>query len=181
VLEVVNTAATVATLVVLTAGAIAASVQLSHMRASNQLQAFIDIYNRAQSPQMLQLFDAVAKLPENLERNPDYLNKLATGEQPVHDSLLVLAFWFDEVGIALRQGLISPEIIFQVGGSAYTTVRSWQTMLPLIDAVRTRAPSAFVHFEYVAVRAQQWIRAHPQGDYPRDTPRWSQMSNSMSR
>jgi hypothetical protein len=180
VLEVVNTAATVATLVVLTAAAIAAPVQLSHMRASNQLQAFIDIYNRAQSPQMLQLFDAVAKLPENIERDPEYLNKVASGEQPMHDTLLVLAFWFDEVGIALRQRLISPEIIFQVGASAQTTVRSWQTMLPLIDAIRTRAPSAFLHFEYVAVRAQQWIQAHPQGDYPSDTPRWSQLSNNIS-
>jgi hypothetical protein len=178
VLEVVNTAATIATLVVLTAGAIAASVQLAHMRASNQLQAFIDIFNRAQSPQMLQLFDAVANLPESIERNPDYLNNIATGAQPLHDSPLLLAFWFDEVGIALRQRLISPEIIFQVGGSAYTAVRSWKTMLPLIDAVRTRAPSAFLHFEYVAVRAQQWIQSHPQGDYPSDTPRWSQISNS---
>jgi hypothetical protein len=43
VLETINTIATVATFVVLTAGAVAAAIQLRHMRTGNQLQAFIDI------------------------------------------------------------------------------------------------------------------------------------------
>lgn len=177
-LEAINTAATVATLVVLTAGAIAAAIQLRHMRIGNQLQAFLDIYDRAQSPEIDRQFQAVMHELPKLTEDPHYLEQYVAGTVPFHDSPLMLAFWFDEVGAALRQRLISENLIFQMGASAYTTVRCWRNMLPIINAIRKRSPSAFIHFEYTAVRAQQWLDAHPQGDYPSGTPRWDDLEKS---
>jgi len=170
----INTAATVATLVVLAAAAIAALVQLSHMRANNQLQVFIDIYNRAQSPEMQEALDHVLEVPKMLEVDPDYLKRVTAGTQPIRSSPLQLAFLYDELGIALRQGLVRPALMFQLGAVGYRTVRDWQLMSPIIEAVRKRAPNAFLHFEYAAVKAKQWLDTHPQGDYPRDTPRWNE-------
>jgi hypothetical protein len=177
VLEAINTLATVATLVVLTAGAIAASIQLRHMRTGNELQAFIDIYARAQSPEMQKLFDALAFEVPQLARDPEYVRKLAAGELGLQESPLLLGFWFDEVGVTLNEGLIRDRVIFQIGASASTTVRAWQALYPLVQAVRTRAPAAFIYFEYAAVRAQQWLDAYPDGDYPRGVPRWEQLES----
>lgn len=177
-LEAINTAATVATLFVLTAGAVAAAIQLRHMRTGNQLEAFLDIYNRAQTQEIDEQFQVVQYDLPKLTKDPKYLEQFAAGTVRFHDSPLLLAFWFDEVGAALRQRLISDNIIFQMGGSAYATVRCWRNMLPIVEAVRTRSPSAFIHFEYVAVRAQQWLNAHPHGDYPKGTPRWADLEKS---
>lgn len=179
-LEAINTAATVATLVVLTAGAIAAVVQMRHMRTGNQLEAFLDIYERAQSPEIQRLFDTVALEVPKLCEDPDYMQKLATGSLRLQNSPLLLGFWFDEIGVALREGLIRDRVIFQMGASAHTTVRCWRALSPLVQAVRTRAPSAFIHFEYAAVRAQQWLDAHPNGDYPAGVPRWADIESLKS-
>jgi hypothetical protein len=177
-LEAINTAATVATLFVLTAGAIAAAIQLRHMQKANQLQAFIDIYSRAQSPEMQQLFDIVFHEVPKLAQDPDYIERVARGDVRLAGNPLVLAFWFDEVGIVLRERLVSERVIFQIGGSAHNTVRSWLALRPLVEAVRKRAPAAFLHFEYAAVAARQWIERHPSGDYPRGAPRWHELDGT---
>ena len=174
-LEAINTVATVATFVVLTAGAIAALVQLRHMRTGNQLKAFIDIYSRAQTPEMAQLFQTALRDLPKLTQDPEYMRQWTIGSALSEGSPTRLAFWFDEVGVALREGLVSEHLIFQVGTSAHTTVAVWRNMRPIIDLVRQRAPSAFLHFEYTAVRARQWIERHPNGDYPRNAPRWDEL------
>ena len=171
--ETISAAASAATLVVLTAAAVAALIQLRHLHASNQLSAFIDIYNRANAPDMMKLFDFVLlELPQILKSDPQYVEKVAQRRVPSSESPVRLAFWFDEVGIALRQKLVPPEMIFQVGASAYATVTAWVAMRPLIEELRKRSRASFLHFEYAAVLAQQWIDAHPEGDYPAGTPRW---------
>ena len=175
--ELINAAASVATLVVLTAAAVAALIQLRHMRAGNQLQAFIDIYNHANEPEMMKLFDFVLiELSEVLKKDPHYVERVVRREVPSSESPLRVAFWFDEVGIALRQGLVSAEVVFQIGASAYATVSSWNAMQPLIEALRKRSNASFLHFEYAAVRAQLWLNAHPDGDYPKGTPRWRDLA-----
>jgi len=171
--ELISAAASVATLVVLTAAAVVALIQLRHMRAGNQLQAFVDVYNRANSPEMMKLFDFVLlDLAAVLKKDPDYVGRVVQREIPSNESPLRVAFWFDEVGIALRQGLVPAEVVFQIGASAYATVSAWSAMQPLIEALRKRSRASFLHFEYAAVRAQQWIDAHPDGDYPAGAPRW---------
>jgi hypothetical protein len=175
-LELVNTSATVATLVVLASAAVAAMIQLSHMRAANQLAAFMAINASGQTPAMLDLLDfTYQKLPSLIQSGPEYVQRFAEGTVPLKDSPLLLGFWFDQIGTVLRQKLVSPDVIFQ-GTGAYALLRCWQLMYPLIEATRTRAPSAFLHFEYAAVRAKLWLAAHPKGNYPKGVPRWSQLT-----
>ena len=38
-------------------------------------------------------------------------------------------------------------------------------------AARDRANLAYEQFEYIAVQAQDWIQAHPRGDYPKGVRR----------
>jgi hypothetical protein len=171
--EAISAAASVATLVVLTAAAIAALVQLRHMQQSNQLQAFIDVYGRANEPEMMRLFDFVLeRLTQTLQDDPLYIEKVVQRRIPSSESPIRVAFWFDEVGIVLRRELIPADVVFQIGASAYATVRAWVAMQPLVEALRKRSRASLLHFEYAAVRAQQWIDAHPDGDYPANTPRW---------
>ncbi|MBV8196907.1 MAG: hypothetical protein JO263_02120 [Candidatus Eremiobacteraeota bacterium] len=180
--EAINAAASVATLIVLTAAAIAALVQLRHMRAGNELQAFVDINARANTPEMMKLFDLVlTDLPQRIESDPTYVTQVVSRQIPSSESPLAVAFWFDEVGIALRQRLVPPHVVFQIGASAFATVRAWTAMQPLIDALRKRSPASFLHFEYAAVIAQQWIDAHPGGDYPSGVPRWRDIATPASR
>lgn len=180
-LEIVNTSATVATLLVLTAAAVAAMIQLSHMRAGNQLQAFMAINARGQTPDMIALLDFIyQKLPALIQSDPHYVQMFAEGTIPLKDSPLLVASWFDQMGFVLRKGLVSPDVIFQ-GTAAYATLRCWNGLYPLIEATRSRVPAAFLNFEYVAVSAKLWLAAHPDGDYPKGTPRWSQLESDSAR
>jgi len=174
-LEVWSTIFSGATFVVITATAIAAIIQLRHLRSSNQLAALLTLMQMWNAPELhRQIHYLRTEVPEKI-KDPKFLAALATGEtaRAEHPELMIADFW-EQIGSLMKYGLIDENS--WLDNASAQIVRTWNELRPVIDAIRSRTgPSSFENFEYAAVRARLWIDKFPHGTYPRDLPRMADL------
>jgi len=170
-LEAWNTVATIGTFVVITVTAIAALVQLAHLRRANQLQAVIDLGSE---------FGAIAKpisfgdreLPEKM-KDPEFRRDVGLViNADDHPELLVCVF-FDQLGMLVRWGLMEERFIMNYARGAYSIMACWNMFEDVIAICRRNAPATYENFEYLAARARRWVERFPRGSYPAGEPRVS--------
>lgn len=177
-MEALSTAATVGTFVVIAASAVAAIVQLRHLRISNQLDGLLTFLQLLQSAEMRELLNFVRHdLAARLE-DQAFVSELH--ERPVdrakHPELYVCQF-FDHIGSHVRSQLIDENALLQTAW--YDVNLYWTLLRPVVELTRTttsedsRRLYVFENFEYLAARAALWIARHPNGNYPANTPRLS--------
>jgi len=165
-LEALNTAAAIGTFLVITASAIAALVQLRHLRTSNQLSGLITVFGMLQDPSVRELVNFVRhELPERMQ-DVDFRASLL--EIPIdrrkHPEFY-LCDMYNHIGSFVRSGLIDEQTFLQTDW--YNVNLYWGLLAESIAMGRTNRPHIFENFEYLAARAQAWAEAHPDGDYPR--------------
>jgi hypothetical protein len=154
-LEVWNTVATVGTFLVILATAIAAIVQLQHLRVNNQLQALLAILRMPYDPELSTSFDFVLGDFKNKMRDPDFradLTKLTPPDRRIHKELRVCDY-YERLGSCIKFGLIAEELYFDNS----TPERFWNVLEPAI---------AYENFEYLVIRSNEWDRRHPNGNLP---------------
>ena len=169
--EALSALAAVGTFVVIAATAIAALVQLRHLRISNQLDGLLTFLQIMQSSEMRELLNFVRHDLSDRLGDPTFVNELH--ERPVnrakHPELYVCQL-FDHIGSHLRSGLIDENILLQTAW--YDIHLYWTLLRPVVqtchistqqDPVR---PFIFENFEYLAAKAERWIKTHPNGNYP---------------
>ena len=165
-MELLGLAISAATLLVVAAAAVAAIVQLRHLRTSNQLAAVLEIMNQWNAPPLQAALAELRHVSEKM-RDPTYIAEVTvpgSGVRAKHTEFLALDFW-EQIGTFVKYGLIDQSILMDVISAQVTN--GWRYAAPLIDAVRESAGmSAFENFEYLAVRATQWERRFPNGTYP---------------
>ena len=165
-----------ATFVVIAATAIAALIQLRHLRASNQLNTLLTLMRMWQAPDLQEHMGYVrSELPRKF-KDPDFMAAYAADSisRSEHRELLVADYW-EQVGSFMKFGLMDEESWIDVAGAQVYAM--WQLLEPIIKAMReVRGPTAFDNFEYAAVRARLWFEKHPDGTYPRGTPRMEQLT-----
>ena len=163
---------TIGTFVVIAASAIAALMQLRHMRATNQLSAITELFEDLESPAFQEARRFVNRqLPELLE---DPENRRLALERPIpakfEQARMIFGF-FENVGTLVKRGIVDADLLCDLWSpiivSTWDRLSSW--------ALSSRAvhhnPSLYENFEYLAVTAKQWMEKHPSGAYPRHTPR----------
>ena len=177
-LELWSTIFSGATFVVIAATAIAALIQLRHMRTGNQLNALLTMLEMWATPEMQGHIRYASTTLQEKIKDPKYL---ALYEVPGlsradHPELLVADFW-EQIGTFTKYGLIDERSWLDIAASQITS--AWNSLEPVIrSGRRTTGPSMFENFEYLAVRAELWIRRSPEGYYPRRTPRMEQLKSS---
>lgn len=163
--------AAVVTCVVIVASAIAALVQLRHMRSSNQIVALTGCREVLESPEFraaqrfvsLELPQRLADLTE--ARKLSEMNPL-TGD---YQAILTVANFFESMGLFVRNGIIDKTIACNFW--YFIILRNWKALAPFIEVYRDRVgPSAWVYFEYLAVLAARHEAQH-QNLYPAGQPR----------
>lgn len=171
-IEVLNAAAGVGTFVVITASAIAAVIQLRHLRASNHLQAFMTITHEFETPEFQARLAFVRnELPQKIadpQFRAEYYHERGA-DRAKHPEFAVSGF-FEEVGMFVKRGLVDKAVFLD----AYSPIirRQWELLLPFIAISRARlGKSAWENFEYLAVLAYEWIERHPDGTLPKNFPR----------
>jgi hypothetical protein len=173
-LEVVGVVLSAATLVVIGATAIAAIVQLRHLRASNQLSALLEILNQWNQPHLRAAYHVFSEeLAKKLagERYVESLRAPGSLDRATYPELLVFDFW-EQVGTYVKHGLIDEGILLDIVGTQ--VINAWKRGSPVIEALRVPGdPSVYENFEYLSARSQLWTRSHPDGAYPKRTPRMS--------
>ena len=170
-LELLNTLVAIATFIVIGATALAALVQLRHLRASNELSALVGMSQAFIPPETVLsgLRIAHAGLEEKMA-DADYRRAIVEGTfNPADHPEILLCTWFEQVGTFLKTGLIAERILFEWNAGAYS--RYWDLLSGPIAITRRRSPWAYQNFEYLSARARKWLAAHPAGTYPRGEAR----------
>jgi len=166
-----NTAATLVTLAVIIVTAVAAFVQLRHLRASNQLQGLLTVLARVESADFGRLVDGARHLLAEKLPDPEYRRSIESGNvDRTNNPWLNLCNSYEWVGSLVRRGLIEEEPYLDI--YADRVMAAWEITRDAIAIVRRRAgPSSLENFEYLYVRASEYVARHPDGVYPAHVPR----------
>lgn len=158
------------TFLVITATAIAALIQLGHIRRGNQLPGLLSVLEVFQEPYIHDLVNFVREdLPARM-RDPSFresLEKIPIDRRKHPE--LHLCEMYEEIGSYMRSGLIDEELFLRAHW--YNVGLYWELLAPAIAIARQNRPYIFENFEYLAVRAKLWKAAHPKGNYPSSLPR----------
>ncbi len=159
-----------ATFVVIAATAIAAMIQLRHLRTTNQLSGLISVLELFQQPHIHDLINFVRKeLPARMESEDFRAGLKEIPIDRIQHPELHLCEMYEEIGSYVRSGLIDEELFLRAHW--YNVGLYWRLLRPVIAIARTNRPYIFENFEYLAARAQGWSNRHPQGNYPNAVPR----------
>jgi hypothetical protein len=170
--EIWSTLASVATLVVITATAIAALVQLKHIRRANQIAGLQSVFEMLQREDTRELMNFVRH--DLAGRMNDEAFRASLLEVPIDRTKhpeLYLCDMYNHIGGAVRNGLIDEEIYLQT--EWYNVNLYWSLLEDEIAQMRKdkRMKHTVENFEWLAAKAKAWAEKHPQGDYPSDVPR----------
>ncbi len=170
-LEVLSTAAAVGTFVVIAATAIAAVVQLRHLRAQNQLTGLLTVLARVEDPQFNEWVDQAREMVKARLPDDAYRRAILDGTyERKNNPWLNLANSYDWVGSLVKQKLIPEESLLDV--YAGRIIQAWEIIEGLVPLVRRRSgPVVWENFEYLVVRAREWSLRHAAGAYPKGVPR----------
>jgi hypothetical protein len=171
-LDVVNAIATVGTFVVITASAVAALIQLRHMRGSNQITALNEFRETLESGEISEAQRFVSfVLPERMldQAEREIMTTLPfTGD---YAKICSIANLFEGLGVFVKIGIIDANIACNIWG--LVVVRDWNALAPLTTYIRaTRGmPQLWENFEYLTILAKRYIERYPNGTYPANMPR----------
>jgi len=171
-LQVLSTAGTVGQFLVVTAAAVTALVQLRHMRASNELSALLSVERDFREESLQQALRAVQfDLPAKL-RDPAYraeLTRLGFVDARVHREMDALN-WFNQMGALVKNGLVDEKTFLDL--FSRLVAYYWDLLVPVVALLRRqRGTMQYDNFEYIAMRARDWLARHPAGTYPAGAPR----------
>lgn len=170
--ELLTAVATFGTVLVIGASAVAALVQLRHMRASNELQALLSLQNEFQSaPVQAALHYIQEQLPHHMqeEHYRDELAAIGFISVERHPELLACN-WFTQMGVFLKHGLISESTLMDL--YARLIRYYWNALSPAIAIMRRkRSDGQYADFEYLALRAGVWLQQNSRGVFPRHVVR----------
>ncbi|MBV8170610.1 MAG: hypothetical protein JO219_01630 [Candidatus Eremiobacteraeota bacterium] len=174
-LEVWNTIFAGATFAVIAATAIAALIQLRHLRAGNQLNALLTFMQMWDKPDMQSHISYTHTELQPKLKDPAFLAQFREPgvSRDEHPELLVADYW-EQIGAYMKYDLVDARPWLDV--AAPQAIRAWNDLEPAIMSMRERfGLASFENFEYIAVRARQWIERYPNGNYPASVPRMNEM------
>src|ERR1700694_1737967 len=145
-----------ATLLAIGVTAIAAVIQLRHLRGTYQLAAVMHLVDRFTRPDVVAAIeDARDALPGRLA-DPAYRDSLlsVSATKAKHPELLLCDFQ-EQVGSYVRHGLISESLYFDC--ASYTAPVLWRYLEPVVAILRRRwGPHVYENFEYLVVRSRMY-------------------------
>jgi hypothetical protein len=166
--EWVTAIATLGTFVVIAASAIAALLQIRHMRSGNAI-SLLTAYNNEFDTQDFQLaFNYVrSELPKRLEEDA-VLEALADAPPFIGEfaAIRTIANFFEDMGAFVFTNLLDQRIVCTLYSENVTS--AWHSIAPVAALLREKleAPSVWENFEYLAVLADDFIKQYPKGLYP---------------
>lgn len=170
--EWISAIASIVTMAVIGASAIAALLQLRHMRGGNQIELIANWTEVIEADRFQDAFAFVSKeLPSILS---DLERVRALSWYPIPPELQpvrTVANHFESIGSFVRRGIIEADVACDLWSLVVT--RAWDASVPVVTQVRHTLgnDALWENFEYMAVISRRWLEAHPNGTYPKDQPR----------
>ena len=176
-LESLSTVATVFTAVVIGATAVAALIQLRHLRTGNDIAAMLSIGEHFSSSEFKHAEEMVVhKLSPAMSDSAfrEYVlafvrdpapREVEHGYVELRRSAVLIGNVYEELGILVKAGIVDKKLFLD----RYCTViiRSWNRLLDFTAFIRDvqNDRGIWENFEYITVLAEDWLRAH-QTSYP---------------
>ena len=171
-LEMLSALASVGTLVVITATAIAAVLQLRQQRTANKIAYIQSFFASYEGPELRAAFDFVRHDLSDRLKDPEFRGELLPDKNPDrarHPEISVINF-FDTWGLYYRDGVVDRQTLMRVFGGVI--VSFWERLAPVIAlGSDAHGNTSCQDFEYLAVQAHRWLARHPNGDWPKNEPR----------
>ena len=180
-LELLNTLATITTTVVITATAIAAVVQLRHMRASNQIAGQLALRQVLLDDAFIESMGHIRFEIRDLLKEPQFLAYVrqfhlssATDGDERYDRSYMAALRvgrnLENIGNMIRNGMTDRRIFLEQ--YANLVVMAWDGTEPLLRIRReaTGNDATWEDFEYLTVLSRRWI-SQVRSCYPKGVER----------
>lgn len=181
-LELINTTASLLTVTIVAATALAALIQLRHLRAANQIHALLAIGEKLDSREFS---DALTTTNGGLEpalADPTFREyELAIRRRlpppsvdgryaDMHHACILIGNTFELMGTMVKNGIVDQAIL--VDQYCGVTLGAWKRLADYTAYGREVGdPAGWEHFEYLAVLSEDWIRTHP-SSYPKGVRRY---------
>lgn len=181
--EYLTALSSIVTAAVITASAVAAVIQLRHMRAGNSMQLILSVRAILEDDEHRHAMNEIrgGDLQRALD-DPQFrryvyrrLRRLPTKDAPqqfrdLMDAATRLANFFELIGGMMRRGVASGEIFLP--NYWWIVLSNWDRMEAWIAMAREYAQSdgLYVDFEYLTVLSRKWADAHPDS-YAHGVPR----------
>jgi hypothetical protein len=166
--EYITALASVGTLLVIAATALAAFVQLRHLRTSNVLMvlnAFREAYER---PEMSAARDALPKVVARLQ-DQDSRRELEVDTPEWARSVFPLLRLLETLGSYTNRKVVPRDLVCDMWSPV--VLWTWTMSEPLIAVMRrTTGPAMFENFEMLAVLSRRWLDEKHEV-YPSNLPR----------
>jgi len=190
-LELLNTLATLATTLIIAATAIAAMVQLRHLRASNQIAGQLALRQVLLGDEFMTALGRMRDEIPPLLSDPGfraYVHDFHVHSIPdaneryesAYACVLTVGRNLENVGNMIRNGLTDRRIFLEQYVNLVTL--AWDVAEPLIKIRReaTHSDADFEDFEYLTVLARRWATG-VRSVYPKDLPRILPSGKAPSR
>ena len=164
---------TVGTFLVIAASAIAALLQLRHMRSGNQIAAYNECREVMDSPEFRTALHFIRSVLSERLKDPQVCEEIVrSGLAEEYGGVRLVANLLENMGLFVRNGMMDERIACGLWSGIATT--SWNSLLPLIREIRAQVdPGVWTNFEYLVVISRNYTRRHPGGDYPKGIERLS--------
>jgi hypothetical protein len=163
-LETLNTAGVLVTALIIGTTAVAAVIQLRHIRASNELTAFSEAMELWYSPSVQEGFRFIQHDLVDRMKDPAFRADLDTAgvvDHTKHPELGPVDY-FDNIGVMVSLGLLREEVILHPASQLLENL--WETLSPTIAIMRRkRGRQLYVSLEFLAARARVWQERYPDG------------------
>ncbi len=180
-LELLNTLATITTTVVISATAIAAVIQLRHMRAGNQIAGQLALRQVLLDDDFINSMGRIRFEIRELVKDAQFLeyvrqfhlSSASDGDERYdgpYTAALRVGRNFENIGNMVRNGLTDRRIFLEQ--YANLVVMAWEGTEPLVRIRReaTGNDAAWEDFEYLTVLARRWI-SEVRSCYPKGVER----------
>jgi hypothetical protein len=170
--EWVTAIATAGTFVVIAASAVAALIQLRHMRGSNQIAALNEMRETIESQEFQRAERFVALELSKRLSEPDVQRAMLDRYFPEEfQPMRMIANFFENMGVFVKSGIIDKSIACNLWNQV--VLRNWNAIAPVAQnrRVATEYPGLWENFEYLAMLSRQWERDYANGTYPRGMER----------
>jgi hypothetical protein len=171
--EALSLAASAGTFLVIAATAIAAIVQLRHMRSSSQITALSKLEDMWDDPALV---NARRRLLQELDgrlRDSQFRAELKadTSSDELVLCMNAICNFYETMGVYVKHGLADGDVVCDFW--SVNVIGAWRSLTPAIAIVRSGSTGDRVweNFEYMVTVAQRFIDKHPNGTFPRGTPR----------
>jgi hypothetical protein len=183
-LEFLNTLGTLATTVVVGAAAVAALIQLRHLRAGNQINVQLAIGENYYGPDFMQELNLIRSTLPVIIEDPKFRAYVAAFVRGVLPPLTVPPDYVElgrsavsicntneDLSMLVKNGIIDRRIFLERYSA--TLIRQWTLLEKFIGFVRAVGGGAFAweNFELLVVLSQDWKSRHQAGQYPRGVRR----------